>query len=219
MMDPFLQGYIDKYDKWIDQDLISYASKVVPVGEAMDTIQHILPSRQATQILRGARSITLADCVCRQRYKNCGKPLKVCFILNETGEKWVEKGLSQKIVLDEALQVLKNANEHGLVHMTLYKPDHEIFALCSCCSCCCHDLQLVMKYGKEYILIQSDYIAVDDADNCIHCGICADRCEFNARSMDDDRMVYEPDHCYGCGLCVTPCPENVISMKKTIHDG
>ena len=211
-MDANLKGYINRYDKWLKKNLISYASKVIPIGESLDNVKHIIPSQQAMQILKQARLITVAKCVCREHYKNCDNPLEVCFILNESGEKWIEKGLSRKIDLDEAKTILKQANQNGLVHLTLYKPDHEVYALCSCCSCCCHDLQLVMKYGKDYVLTKSDYIARDDPDKCIQCGQCAERCEFNARKYNDKEMVYDPELCYGCGLCITTCPENAIIM-------
>ncbi len=214
-MDAYLKGFIDKYDKWLAQDLISYSSKVIPVKASIKNIKHIIPSLQAEQILRDAGLITLAKCVCRQRYKNCDKPLEVCFVLNETGEKWIEKGLSRKVALDEAETALEKARQTGLVHMTLYKPDHEIFALCSCCACCCHDLQLVTTYGKEYILSKSDYKAEDDQENCIHCGECVKRCEFNARKYNRGQMSYDPALCYGCGLCITTCPENAIVLHKT----
>ncbi|MCP3873272.1 MAG: 4Fe-4S dicluster domain-containing protein [Desulfobacteraceae bacterium] len=213
-MDTYLKGFINKYDKWIEQDLISYSSKVIPITESIENVKHIIPSQQATQVLKEAKLITLAKCICRQKYKNCNKPLEVCFVLNKTGEKWIEKGLSKKVEFNEAKTVLTQANQSGLVHLTLYQPDHEVFALCSCCSCCCHDLQLVMTYGKEYILTKSDYIAYDDPQKCIHCGECADRCEFNARTYKNIQMMYDPNSCYGCGLCITTCPETAIVLSK-----
>lgn len=214
-MDAFLKDFIDKYDRWLEKDLISYSSKVIPIRESLDNVKHIIPSLQALEILKAAHTITLARCICRQRYKNCDNPLEVCFVLNETGEKWIEKGLSKKIDIDTAKTVLKQANLNKLIHLTLYKPDHEVFALCSCCSCCCHDLQLVMKYGKSYILTTSDYIAEDDPTKCIHCGECVDRCEFNARTLEGGgEMRYAHEDCYGCGLCVTTCPEDAIALRK-----
>ena len=83
-MDTNLEGYINKYDKWLEQDLISYSSKVIPIKESMDNVKHIIPSQQAMQILKKARLITIAKCICRQRYKNCDKPLEVCFILTKS---------------------------------------------------------------------------------------------------------------------------------------
>lgn len=211
-MDANLKKYIDKYDKWLGEKTISFSSRVIPVAESIESVQQLIPSMQAVDILKGAKTITLAKCICRQRYKNCDRPQEVCFVLNEAGEKWARQGLSRKINLDEAIAVAGEANSNGLVHLTLYKPDHEIFALCSCCSCCCHDLQLVLSCGKDYLLAKSDFIAVDDPDDCIDCGACMDRCQFNARKMEGGAMLYDDRLCRGCGLCITSCPQESIEM-------
>jgi NAD-dependent dihydropyrimidine dehydrogenase PreA subunit len=213
-MDEWLQKYIDKYDQFISEERISYSSKVIPVNESLQNVQQILPSAQVAEILRGAELITLAKCICRQNYNNCDKPLEVCFVLNGVGRKWIEEGYSKKVTLDEALEVIKRANQNGLVHLTLYRPDHELFALCSCCSCCCHDLQLLLSYGKNYVTVKSDYVAVDDPEHCSDCGLCIDRCAFNARSRENETMLYDQEKCYGCGLCLTTCPEDAIRLKK-----
>lgn len=214
-MDTNLTAYITKYDKWLEEKTIAHSSRVIPVKESLENVKHVLPTDQAEQILADAALITLANCTCRQKYKNCDKPLEVCFVLNDAGEKWVEQGLSKKVDFDQARKRLTQANESGLVHMTLYKPDHQVFALCSCCACCCHDLQLVLAYGKDYILMHSDFIA-QDSDRCIHCGVCEDRCEFTARKLKEETMIYRPDLCYGCGLCVSTCPVTAIQMIPRI---
>lgn len=213
-MDTYLKSYIDKYDDWLDKGLIEQSSRVIPVRESLDAEKQILLSDQVLEILKNADLITLARCICRDREKNCDKPMEVCFILNRIGEKYLEKGLARKIEFEEVEPVLKLANKSGLVHMTLFRPDHEIFALCSCCSCCCHDLQLLLQYGKEYITAKSDYIAVDDSKACIHCGECIDRCPFGARAFRDEIMIYTAEKCYGCGLCITTCPKEAITMGK-----
>jgi NAD-dependent dihydropyrimidine dehydrogenase PreA subunit len=215
-MDTNLTTYINKYDKWLDEKTISHSSRVIPVKESLENVKHVLPTNQAEQILSEADCITLADCTCRRKYQNCDNPLEVCFVLNRSGEQWIEKGLSRKVSLDQARETLKQANRSGLVHMTLYKPDHEVFALCSCCACCCHDLQLVLSYGKRYILMHADFIAVDDPDLCLHCGACVDRCQFDARKITDDTLIYQQDLCYGCGLCITTCPAGAIQMALRI---
>lgn len=211
-MDTHLKTYIDKYDKWLAEKSISFSSKVIPVGESLDAVKQILPSRQAEKILENARLIAQADCLCRTRYNRCDKPRDVCMILNETGEKWIRDGRAREIPFDRAKEILKVANSAGLVHLTLYQPDHELFAFCSCCSCCCHDLQLVMAHGKDYILTKADYAAVDDHDSCISCGEFVARCQFRARHMDEGEMIYDPALCRGCGLCVTTCPGEAIRM-------
>lgn len=213
-MDEWLKKYIDKYDKFIAEEKISFSSKVIPVNESLQNVQHILPSAQVAEILKGAELITLAKCICRQKYKNCDNPLEVCFVLNDVGKKWIEEGYSKQVTLDEALEVIKLANTSGLVHLSLYKPDHELFALCSCCSCCCHDLQLLLSYGKDYVTVKSDYVAEDAPEQCSDCGMCIERCQFKARYFENEKMVYDQDKCFGCGLCLTTCPEDSISLRK-----
>jgi ferredoxin len=213
-MDEWLKKYIDKYDTLISEKKISFSSRVIPVNESLQQVQHILPSAQVEEILKGAELITLAKCICRLKYSHCDKPLEVCFVLNEVGKKWIEDGYARKVTLDEALNVIALANQNGLVHLSLYMPDHQCFALCSCCSCCCHDLQLLLSYGKKYITAKSDYVAVDDPEHCSDCGLCIDRCEFKARVFENEKMVYDQEKCYGCGLCLTTCPEDSISLKR-----
>lgn len=211
-MDSHLNKYINKYDKWLAEKTISFSSKVIPVGESLSAVKQILPYQQAEKILKNAHLIALAECLCRTRYRKCDKPRHVCMILNETGEKWIKDGRAEEISFDRAKEVLKVANQVGLVHLTLYMPDHEIFAFCSCCSCCCHDLQLVMTYGKDYILTKADYAAADTHELCVDCGKCVERCRFGARHMSERAMVYDPERCRGCGLCVTTCPCEAITM-------
>jgi ferredoxin len=213
-MDEWLEKYIDKYDRLISEKKIAFSSKVIPVNESLNQVQHILPSAQVEEILKGAELITLAKCICRLKYNHCHKPLEVCFVLNDAGKKWIADGYSRPVTLAEALEVITLTNKHGLVHLSLYMPDHQVFALCSCCSCCCHDLQLLLSYGKDYLTVKSDYLAVDDPEQCSNCGICIDRCGFKARTFENERLVYDQDKCYGCGLCLTTCPENSISLRR-----
>jgi MinD superfamily P-loop ATPase len=129
-------------------------------------------------------------------------------------KKWLEDGYAREVTLDEALEVITLANKNGLVHLTLHMPDHELFALCSCCSCYCHDLQLLLSHGKDYITVKSDYVARDDPEKCSDCGLCMDRCGFKARYFENEKMVFDQDRCCGCGLCLTTCPEESISLRR-----
>jgi len=168
--DPFLEKRIVNYDKWLSKGQISASSKVIPVSESLSAKQWVLPTEQVVEILTNANSVAVQDCECRTHYKRCDKPLEVCFLLNTVGDKFVSKGKARYVSLDEITDILKKANESGLIHLALYMPDHEIFALCSCCSCCCHELQIVKLTERKELMVHSEYIADTDLEICIHCG-------------------------------------------------
>ncbi len=198
--DPFLEKRLVKYDEWLLNEQISYSSKVIPISESFDTKQWILPTDQVMEVLRKAKSIAVQNCACRTHYKRCDNPLEVCFVLNDTADKVVQKREARHVDLVAAAKILKQANQSGLVHLSLYMPDHEIFALCSCCPCCCHDLQIVKQYDRKDLMVRSGYVAVTAFEDCIHCGECIDRCAFGARIFQEEKMVYDPSLCLGCGL-------------------
>ena len=213
-VDEFLDKRVRKYDEWLSKGQISHSAKVVPVSESFQPQQWVLPTEQALEILREAKSVALQNCVCREHYKRCDNPLEVCFSLDEVGDKLVAKGKARHVDLEEAEAVLRKANEHGLVHLSLYMPDHRVFALCSCCDCCCHDLRIVKQYGRKELVARSEYVAVTDEDACVDCGDCEDRCVFDARDFATGELVFHADACAGCGLCVTTCPADAITMER-----
>jgi len=211
--DPFLNERLTKYDQWLAEGKISFSSKVIPISRSLETCQYVLPTEQVSELLRKAKSIALAECNCRKHYQRCDNPLEVCFYLNEFADRFVTLNQARYVEIDEALDILEIANEKGLVYLSLYMPDHEIYALCSCCTCCCHDLQIVRLYNRKDLMVRSDYVAVTNFDSCSHCGNCIDRCIFEARYWENDKMRFDAELCYGCGLCVTTCPEEAITMR------
>ena len=209
--------YVDsmeaRYDRWQAQGRIKTTSKVIPVGQALAAQPWVMPTEQALLALRNARSFAVTDCQCRSLGGHCGRPAEVCFLLNDKADRLVEKGLARRISLEEAKNRLALANEHGLVPLTLFDPKQHLMALCHCCPCCCHDLQLLLVRGRDELVARSEYWAVQDMEACTHCGACVERCYFGARVWVGDLVVYDPAKCYGCGLCVTTCPAWAIALE------
>ncbi len=207
-----LRERLERYDRWMAEKKVSSASKVIPVEQSLETKEWVLPTEQVLDVLSRAKSYALADCICRTKYQRCDNPREVCFLLDEYGDKWVEQGKARRVSLEEAQERAALANEKGLVHLTFNSPKGYIFALCSCCSCCCHDLQIMIRLGRGDVIARSDYVAATDPEACIDCGECVDRCVFEARTLEDDGLRYDPDKCYGCGLCLTVCPTGATEM-------
>ncbi len=230
---------MERYDKLIGDRELSSATKVIPIKESFQIQQWVLPTEQAEEILRNAQSVALTDCACRTRYRNCDNPTNTCLLINQVADKRVAEGRARHISLEEASQVLRLANEKGLVHLTIHKParmlsyentetipgssqlpDNSgqdlsfVYSICSCCPCCCYALQIMQKFGRRDLIAKSEYIAKTDMEICTHCGDCVDRCVFGAREQKDGKMSHNPEACSGCGLCVTVCPSNAITMER-----
>jgi Pyruvate/2-oxoacid:ferredoxin oxidoreductase delta subunit len=172
----------------------------------------LLPTQQVLEILRNSRSFALAKCLCRSTHKRCDNPLEVCFYTNDVADKMVDQGSARRVDLEEAAKVLKLANEYGLIHLTIYNPEQHVYALCSCCECCCHDIGFMKKLGRPDLVAHADYVAVVDTDACLQCGACTERCVFGAQSGESGAAVFHQDKCHGCGLCVSTCASNAIRM-------
>ena len=210
--DEYLDRRMERYERWISQGRIPSSSKVIPVWRSVSVLQWILPTEQVLEMLRNSRSYALGACSCRTRYGRCDNPLEVCFFLNDMADSMVSRGEARRVWLDEASARAELANEHGLVHLSIYNPGQHVYALCSCCPCCCHDLQFLLRYGRSDLIARSQYVSVTREDACVHCGECVARCVFGGRAMLGGRMVYDPGRCWGCGLCVSSCPVDAVGM-------
>ena len=60
------------------------------------------------------------------------------------------------------------------------------------------------------------YITAEvDADECIGCETCLERCQMEAIDMVDDINL---ERCIGCGLCVTTCSGEALNLIKKPDD-
>jgi Pyruvate/2-oxoacid:ferredoxin oxidoreductase delta subunit len=212
--DPWLEKRLARYDAWVREGKIPFSSKVVPVRESVETRQWVLPTERILDFIRNARSFVLIDCDCRTHYQRCDHPVETCLLINDAADAYIAQGLGRQVPLEQVEQVLRHANERGLVHLTIYDPHQYVYAVCSCCSCCCHDLQFLKRYGRSDLVAQSEYVAQTDLAACIHCGDCVDRCVFDARIWEDGQIHYDVEACYGCGLCVSVCPVEATTMER-----
>ena len=56
--------------------------------------------------------------------------------------------------------------------------------------------------------------AVIDYDKCIDCGICEEKCRFDAISQVNAKYVIDEVSCEGCSVCHYLCPTKAISMNE-----
>ena len=185
----------------------------IPVNISMSGKQAIVGFDELEKILSGARRISQAECECRRRVGGCIDPMDGCLGIDSLADEMIESGDAREITLHEALEAMKRTYDAGFVHMAYtFEGKDSIEYICSCCSCCCHSLGAALRFGYEDHVFSSKYLAVQDADRCEACGVCVDRCQFDARSIVDGELQYEQDMCFGCGLCIKTCPEEAIDF-------
>ncbi len=212
--DAFLKDKLARTERLLRDGEVTHATRVIPVGEALPAQQWVLPGQQALEYIRQARAVALVECECRTHYRRCSHPTEVCLVLDDSAEREIAGGSGRPISVDEAAAVLRRAEEAGLVHLAIYAPGQQVSAVCSCCACCCHNLQLLQRYGRPEMVARADYVAVTDPDLCRQCGTCAERCAFGARVWEDGTMHYRPEACFGCGVCVAACPSQAIRLRR-----
>ena len=192
-------------------------NRVFPAEAALEEVYEILPFQVASQMMAGTKAVALADCPCRVTGGNCDKPLDVCLSFDGAARFLAERGMARLIDLEEALEVLKKAEEAGLVHIGSNNAQNMLF-LCNCCSCCCHFLKLVAELGYGEALAKSAFEARLDEEMCTGCGICAEeRCPVEALKLQEETVRLDTNSCIGCGLCVTTCPSQALTLVKRLN--
>ncbi|MBF7084301.1 4Fe-4S dicluster domain-containing protein [Desulfallas sp. Bu1-1] len=189
-------------------------TRVFPAEEALTEEYEILPFEVASKMMERTKAIALANCACRISAGNCDKPLDVCLAFDGAASFLAEREMARLISLQEAVEVLKRAEEAGLVHTGNNAADKLLF-LCNCCPCCCHFLRLITEHNYTNAVAKSSYQARLDGSLCTGCGICAEeRCPVKALNIEGDHAVFHPEKCIGCGLCVSTCPTGALRLEK-----
>jgi ferredoxin len=191
--------------------------RVIPVGEAIPVDLEIFPYERATELLEGAKSWGVRDCVCRVQQKlvgkGCDRPIENCLVFAPVEGAFDHSEVDRAITKEEALRILHEAEEAGLVHSTgNYRDRH--YYICNCCTCCCGILRSVAEFGVPTAAVRSDFHAVVDAETCIGCGDCLELCQFGALSVPEDVCVVDYSRCVGCGLCATVCPTGALYLER-----
>ena len=195
--------------------------QVVPVEKEISAIQEALPYEKVSTIIRNGVSFGLGDCICKKKErllgKSCDKPTEVCMGIAPVPGVFEKGHWGRPISKEEAEEVLKKAEDAGLVHMTI-NSETEHFYICNCCGCCCGVLRSVNEFGITDA-VNSHFFAEIDHDKCVGCGLCADeRCQVNAIEADDDFYRVIKKRCIGCGLCVSSCPEGAATLERKTGD-
>jgi len=188
----------------------------IPVGETIQAKTLVLPYENIDQIIAGHYVFAVANCVCRQEMRlighDCAKPLETCMAFDSTADFFVRDGRGRYVSREEALAIVRRAEDSGLV----LQPgnDQTPGNLCMCCGCCCGALRILKQHPNPASAAASPFIATLDQEICAGCGECLDRCQMDALSLPGGTAELDQNRCIGCGLCVTTCPTSALQLIR-----
>ena len=190
--------------------------RTIPVNKSLSNKLTVMTYENAEELVAHVRKSVVAPCICRRELgllgQGCDKPIETCLVFDGGAEYYLRNGLGREIGQQEVLDILKIAEESGLV----LQPSNakEIVNICCCCGDCCGVLRNLKHYPKPASLASSPFFAVIDAEACIGCGVCEDRCQMEAIQLVDDNASIDKDRCIGGGLCVSTCPTDSLSLAR-----
>jgi Na+-translocating ferredoxin:NAD+ oxidoreductase subunit B len=212
----FRSGFLDAFNKSRGTFL-----RTIPVQKSLDATRNVAAFDDAIEILKKKNQIVITDCICRKQKglidQSCDKPHETCFMFDTMAQYYLDNRMGRKIDIDEAIQILSDAQAAGLV--TQPSTAQNPAGMCNCCGDCCGVLRALNLHPRPSELVFSNYIARMAPESCVGCQSCIDRCQMNALTMNDqDQAVINPDRCIGCGLCVTTCPSGALSLMLKAGD-
>lgn len=190
--------------------------RVVPIHAAIPFDLEIQTYDQAVALIENAKALGLRDCICRLWQQSVGKPcehpLEVCIDFSSEEGAFDDSDVCRAITKEEAIEILKYAEDEGLVH-TILNSEGELPGICNCCTCACVILRGVAEFGIPTAVARSDFRCRVEEDLCDACGLCEQRCVFGAISVNG-RARINYVRCVGCGLCTTVCPTDALSLER-----
>lgn len=210
----YARYYEESYQKEMGESDVP-GFRVFPVSEHIEPELTVFPYPALEAEIRAAREISVAECICRKEAcltgKGCRYPLETCLHFGAAAEYYAENGMGRKIDAEEALRIVRIADDAGLVHAGVNT--RHLSNLCNCCPCCCASMKGITKKGlARRKFLNPLYEAFIDPDACTDCGICIDRCPVGA-ATPGDLVSVNRNLCLGCGLCAGVCPNGAISLR------
>ena len=159
---------------------------VIPVEKAISMVNESIDIEHISYWLKRYEGhIGVGICSCRYGRKKldegCADDYRDwCIGVGDMADYLRETGRGHDITYDEAMAILKKAEDHGFVHqVTNIDGEGKIFAICNCNVKICNALRTSQLFNTPN-LSRSAYVAKVDPQNCVACGRCVEYCPAGA---------------------------------------
>lgn len=189
------------------------------LGQPEETI---LQTKNVADLIEKFDEIAVGHCFCRHHKDmvddSCSQTniRESCFTFGKSARYTTEQGFMRMIGKKEALDILLQSEQDGLIHKA-YHPNFDVSkdetSVCNCCKCCCGN-SITNMIGP--IINVTNYLAKVDSDACTGCETCADYCHTEAITLNNDNVSeVDIERCLGCGICAHFCPDAAIRLSES----
>ena len=171
--------------------------RVIPIETAISGETRRASYEEISKYLNDNDIFTVSDCSCRTSREAMGEGcghLKedMCIQMGHAAEYYIRTGRGRKITREEAFEIIKRAEENGLMHqIPNLDGSGKTHAICNCCGCSC----LALRTAEMFInndMVRSNYVAKVDTDKCVACGECVENCPVNALKLGQKLCAKTP---------------------------
>ena len=171
--------------------------RVMPVMSAIENNSRTASYDEISTLIENATAISVGPCSCRRARRLMGEGCghleeDMCMYLNDNAINYSKTGAHRLVTKEEAYEILKRAEDNGLVHEINQTPGFEdTTAICNCCGCSCFALRIA-EYFRSKNAIRSNYTARVDKEKCVACGQCVENCQTNALRLGQKNCTTNP---------------------------
>ena len=159
--------------------------RVIPCESAIQDLDGVTDDERISYYLDKYDKFSVSPCSCRASRSTlddgCGHLAEdMCVQMGKGAEHYIRSGRAREITKEEALEIIRRAEENGLMHdMVNVEEVGDSSAICNCCACACFGLRAGMMWGARDA-IRSNFEAYVDESKCVACGQCVENCPGNA---------------------------------------